>query len=358
MSKELTYKDIIAFHPGSYVEEIIDDLNITQKEFAGRLGVSEKTVSKIVNCEEPISQDMANKLSKITGVSIQTWLQLQTMFDIKVIEIKDKMEQDEKEICNLIDFKYFKCHGLVIDKPKYTWQEKVRELRRILKVTNLSMLNDFNESVSYRSTNKDSEKQIVNSNVMLELAMDKAKDLTDNKYDKKKLKSYFEEIRGMTVKKPEEFYTKLKEILLECGIALVGLPHLKSAGLHGATKKFKNGSIMLLITDRNKYADVFWFSLLHELGHIYYGDFKSNNKNLDYDEKEQRADTFARDFLISEEKYNTFLDNGNFSEAKIKEYSNELCIHPSILLGRLQNEGYVPYDRFTDLKEQYVLRFD
>ena len=37
MNNEVSYKNLIAFHPGSYVEDILDDLNITQKEFATRL---------------------------------------------------------------------------------------------------------------------------------------------------------------------------------------------------------------------------------------------------------------------------------------------------------------------------------
>ena len=50
MSKKIVeYKDLIAFHPGQYVEELIEDYNVTQKEFAERLGVSAKTVSKLVN---------------------------------------------------------------------------------------------------------------------------------------------------------------------------------------------------------------------------------------------------------------------------------------------------------------------
>ena len=78
MTKNIkTYQDIIAFHPGSYVEDIIDDLNISQKEFAERLGVSAKTISKIVNAEESISKDTANKLAKLTGVSLETWVNLQ-----------------------------------------------------------------------------------------------------------------------------------------------------------------------------------------------------------------------------------------------------------------------------------------
>lgn len=83
MSKENIYKELIAFHPGSYVEDIIEELNITQAEFAERLGTSSKTISKIINGEENISLDIANKLSKLTGVSIKTWLNLQMNYDIK-----------------------------------------------------------------------------------------------------------------------------------------------------------------------------------------------------------------------------------------------------------------------------------
>ena len=37
-NKIVEYKDLIAFHPGQYVEELIEDYNVTQKEFAERLG--------------------------------------------------------------------------------------------------------------------------------------------------------------------------------------------------------------------------------------------------------------------------------------------------------------------------------
>ena len=39
MSKKVVeYKDLIAFHPGQYVEDLIEDYNVTQKEFAERFG--------------------------------------------------------------------------------------------------------------------------------------------------------------------------------------------------------------------------------------------------------------------------------------------------------------------------------
>ena len=58
MSKKIVEsKDLIAFHPDQYVEELIEDYNLTQKEFAERLGVSAKTVSKLIKAEESISKE-------------------------------------------------------------------------------------------------------------------------------------------------------------------------------------------------------------------------------------------------------------------------------------------------------------
>lgn len=84
------YKDLIAFHPGQYIGELIEDYNMTQKEFAEKLGVSPKTVSKLVNGEQSISNDIAQKLAKFTNISMKTWLNLQNAYDVKVAEILEQ----------------------------------------------------------------------------------------------------------------------------------------------------------------------------------------------------------------------------------------------------------------------------
>ena len=67
-NKIIESKDLIAFHPGQYVEELIKEYNVTQKEFAERLGISEMKLGKLVNGEESISNDIARKLAKITQI--------------------------------------------------------------------------------------------------------------------------------------------------------------------------------------------------------------------------------------------------------------------------------------------------
>lgn len=361
MSNIVEYEDLIAFHPGSYIEEIVEDLNITQSEFANRLGVSAKLVSKLINGEENLSDSTANKLAKLTGISMQSWLNIQASYSAEIAEIaeiKNKKDIDERKVCKYIDFSYLKKNNIVENK-RYSSQDKIKELRKLLNYENLTKLLKFNYSVSYhKSRVKNEEKSIVCSNVMLELATNKARNETNNKYSKSKLNQKLKVIKNMTVQEPGDFYPKLKEVLLDCGIVLEGFPNFPGACLNGATKKFKNGSVLLLITDKNKYSDVFWFYLVHELGHIYYDDFYSDYKDKEeYERKEKRANKFAEDFFIPEDEYHKFLEKNILTQYSIEAFSKKLKISPGIVVGRLQSDGFIDYGIFNDLKEKYEVIF-
>jgi len=78
--------NLIAFHPGQYIGELIEDYQLTQKEFAEKLEVSPMTISKLVNGEESIRNNLAQKLEKLTNISMKTWLNLQASYDRKVAE--------------------------------------------------------------------------------------------------------------------------------------------------------------------------------------------------------------------------------------------------------------------------------
>lgn len=79
--------NLIAFHPGQYIGELIEDYQMTPKEFAEEFGVSPKTINKLVNGEESISNDIAQKLEKLTNISMKTWLNLQASYDRKVAKV-------------------------------------------------------------------------------------------------------------------------------------------------------------------------------------------------------------------------------------------------------------------------------
>ncbi len=351
---ETIYKDIVAFHPGSYVNDIIQELNVTQVDFAKRLDSNVKTVSGLVNGTVNITLDLANKLSKLTGTSIDLWLNLQKEYEKKIIEIENQKIADEEEVCKIIEISYFKKNGL-LPAHRMSIKEKIQALRSILKYANLTKLQEFNTVVSWRRQDNFKLINVVNANVMLEIAINLARDKTDNKLDIKKLNSYLPEIKEMTKSEDSSFFSRLKELLLDCGIVLIALPHLKNAGINGATTKFNNGSVLLMITDRNKSSDIFWFSLYHELGHILNKDFISNLSEDEYTERETKADLFAQNELIPKDSYTGFIEDRIFTSESIKDFANSNGIHPGIVVGRLQRDEYIPWNSLNDVKVSYQI---
>lgn len=81
------YKDITAFHPGYYVEEAIQDMKISQSDFAKRLGIPERTLSLFINGQIDISYKLAERLSMVLGTNIKFWFNLQRTYNNKLLEI-------------------------------------------------------------------------------------------------------------------------------------------------------------------------------------------------------------------------------------------------------------------------------
>ncbi|HHE38073.1 MAG TPA: addiction module antidote protein, HigA family [Candidatus Cloacimonetes bacterium] len=70
-------------HPGElFLEDVIKPLGITISEAAKHLGVSRKTLSKLVNSRSSLTPVMALRIAKATGTSPDSWLNMQTKLDL------------------------------------------------------------------------------------------------------------------------------------------------------------------------------------------------------------------------------------------------------------------------------------
>ena len=61
MSNCIEYKDSTAFHPGYYIQEIVEESGLTQADFAKRLDTTPKNLRKLIRGEQRLSVDMANE---------------------------------------------------------------------------------------------------------------------------------------------------------------------------------------------------------------------------------------------------------------------------------------------------------
>ena len=70
-------------HPGGIVKrECLEPLGISVTKAAEGLGVSRQALSELVNEKTPVSVEMAIRLSKAFGSSPETWLGMQTAYDL------------------------------------------------------------------------------------------------------------------------------------------------------------------------------------------------------------------------------------------------------------------------------------
>ena len=70
-------------HPGRIIkEDYLEPLSLTVTDMADKLGVSRKTLSKIINERGAITPDMALRLARAFNTSPDLWLNLQKNYDL------------------------------------------------------------------------------------------------------------------------------------------------------------------------------------------------------------------------------------------------------------------------------------
>lgn len=342
MSNYIEYNDRIAFHPGYYIKEIVDESGLTQEDFAKRLNTTPKNLSILIRGEQSLSIDIATKLSRMLGTTITYWLNLQQIYDATVAEFLSEEElAREREIFKAIDYKYFKEY-FGFPELSRNIDEQIKRVREFLGVSSLTVLTANDLAVSFRSYSENlSESNIIKANTMMQIAVNKVLETDAPKFDKKKFEQAVEYALTQT-ENHSGFFPLIKKKFLEAGIVLVVLPNLSGSGVNGATKKVGN-KILLMVNDRRKYADTFWFTLFHEIGHIINGDYGitfKDNKN----QKECDADFYAQNKLIPSEKYQNFIKETKvFDVNAIRCFAHEIGRDPGLVLGRLQNEGIVSF---------------
>ena len=343
MSNYIEYGDKVVFHPGYYIKEMVEESGLSQEDFAKRLGTTPKTLSKLVNGLQSLSIEIASKLSRMLGTTLDFWLNIQKAYDIGRAEYESAQElKQEREIFKLMDYGYFVENFGLPQMPRQV-DAQIKAVREFLMVSSLTILAQPDLQASFRSYSSElSKANIVNANAMVQVAINQMAKIESPKFNRQKFVRAVEFALTKTCDH-ESFLPEIKAAFMEAGVILFTLPNLKGSGINGATKKV-GSRLLLLVNDRRHYADTFWFTLFHEIGHIQHGDygitFADNN-----DDVEDEADKYARETLIPQTAYADFVaaHGQNYDEQAIRDFAASIGRDPGIVYGRLQIDGRIPY---------------
>ena len=346
----------LLIHPGETIKEALEDKNMSQEELAIRTGYSAKHISEVVRGKKDISSEFANRLEYALGIPTHFWMNLQTNYDKEVFEINCVNNIDEKELNILKDLKdVIKfCESENIIECNSKKEITVLNMRRFLNLNNLCSIPSLSiQQAAFRGsrTNKVNVYVLYAWQKLCQYFTDKVS--VTNNYDKEKLKNKYEDIKKTMFLPANQMVKELKTIFAECGIAFEVVQHFTGAPVQGFIQK-KNDKVILCMTIRQSFSDIFWFTLFHEIGHLLHDDF--SNLYIDYQfiesEEEKAANNFARNTLINQDDYDEFIKKSVINITEINKFAKSQNVKPGIVIGRIQNDTK-DYSFMSQYKEKY-----
>jgi addiction module HigA family antidote len=79
---------VIAIHPGEHLSEELSELGMSAAELARQLDVPTNRITEILNGRRAITGDTALRLAHFFGTSAEFWLNLQSLYEIRLAERK------------------------------------------------------------------------------------------------------------------------------------------------------------------------------------------------------------------------------------------------------------------------------
>jgi HTH-type transcriptional regulator/antitoxin HigA len=339
------YSDL-AIPAGEFLAEVLETRQISQAELARRMGRPIPAINEIVKGEKTITPETALQLEQVLGVPAHIWTGLETQCQLVRAHAKEKEQlAQELPLLNQVPFNALANLGFVA-KTRDAF-DKVRELQRFFAVSALSNMPKVRAyAPAFRCSGKRNASPYALA-AWLKCGDVRAQSCETRPYSKDAITTSLSDLRALTVKSPEEFEPVLRRKLADAGVALVMLPHLPKTYANGATFWLSPEKAVLMMSIRGGWADIFWFSLFHELAHILLHDkrmtfIEDGANNPGVKRQEDEANSFAANRLIPESDYEKLLKLQIIGPPTVRSFAQEIGVHPGIIVGRLQHDGKLP----------------
>ena len=347
----------LAIHPGELLEEEIEFIGMTQLELARRMGRPPQVVNEIIKGKKSITPETAVELENVLGISAQIWTNSQASYDFTLARLKERDHWDDQAAAGWLN------QFPVREIEKRGWIDRYRD-----KADKVGALLAFLGFASFDAWHKQemepvagfriSENSKVSAGALaawLRKGEIDGRNMDTAEYDARAFRNAIAQIRAMTSDDPSEFAPAMQKLCADAGVAVVFVPELPKSGANGVARwlTYRKGLIQMSLKWR--WSDIFWFSFFHECCHIL--DHKVREVYIDGidsgADEEAVADSFAADLLIPPDEWRSFVDAQRYDAASVADFAEQIEIDAGIVVGRMQRERLIHYNRLTNLKKRY-----
>lgn len=339
--------------PGESLAETLAAIGMSQVELAKRMGRPAKTINEIVKGVTRITSETALQFERVLGIPASFWNNREAHYQ----EFLARKAESQTLQKTLEWLKELPVRHLVKLKWIEDCDDKVELSRHFLNYFGVASPEQWENQckamlVSYRRANV-SAKNIGAVAAWLRQGELRAQAIQCQPFSKDVFREKLLAIRSLTLSTPDLYATKLREICAEAGVAVALVREVPGTGICGATRWLSANKALIQLSLRYKTDDQFWFTFFHEAGHVLlhgksqiFLEDEQSSKESD----EEEANRFAANFLIPEKEYHRFLKTSLISENTVRKFAQIIGISPSIVVGRLQHDRHLGFNRLNHLK--------
>ena len=243
-------KTFIAIPPGMTIKEVLENRHMTQKELASRMDMSEKHISKLINGEVPLTQDVALRLERVFGVDASFWNGLEAGYREKILKVEYENSLDE-EINFAKPFGYAKLARLGIVPETKKKAEQVNNLQKFFEVASLKTVADEMVMPLVYENIKDMDKARQSAiYTLVQITKGESRFVEVNPYDRELLKTFIPKIKNLSQESLNVAKEPIKDMLAVAGI-IVYLPIIDDITSTCITYSKGNSIVLGIPTDEN-----------------------------------------------------------------------------------------------------------
>ncbi len=353
MNKTEDRRPAEVFPPGEFIQEELEARGWTQEDFAAIIDKPLPTVNQIINGKRAIIPEVAKRIAAAFGNSPQFWMNLETSWQLYNSEPTDEDKiRDTVKLYELLPVREMQRREWI--KPTKSPDELKTEIDDFFGDRDLAQAARMSAS---------SEEAWAAVKAWCRRSFLVAQLIQTDKFIRSRIPDLLKNLHSLLVE-PEEV-RQVPRILADYGIRLVIVEHLKGTRLDGACISDSEDRPVISLSLRYARLDHFWFTLIHEIAHVYYQDGKRCDIDIletkTDDDVEVRANEFAESTLVPRDQMESFILRTTplFSKSKIENFSRRMGVHPAIVIGQLKHklpEEEFGWNRFTRLHNRVDVR--